>query len=182
MKNENELVIALQKGNRSAFKALYQKYSKKLYYFSLKYIHSPQEAEGVVQNVFLKIWENRATLKPELSFNAYLIQIGKNIIFNYFKRQAYEAGIKHHIVLSKNEADSRTEDLIIFSDLEAFTQKQIDLLPPKRKQVFILSRNNGLSHEEIGRKLGISPNTVKQHINKALKTLGESFDKYQALG
>ena len=176
MKNEKRLTAALKRGDERAFEKLYLNYSPKLYFFSFKYLKCQQEAEEIVQSIFLKIWENRENINPELSFNAYLIQIGKSIIWKYYKKQElaskYNESLKDQVHLYSNN----TEDYIIFSEMEQMTKKHINSMPEKRKQVFMLSRIEGMNHAEIAQKLNISVGTVKQHMNKALKSLSKELE------
>lgn len=175
MKNECQLITKLREGDKRAFKELYLNYADKLFYFSLKYTQNKDDANEIVQTIFLKVWENRSNINPELSFNAYLIQIGKNIIYRQYQKRElerkYQLYSKEHQVATTHN----TEEYIIFSELEQKTRDYIGSMPEKRKQVFMLSRVEGLSHEQIAEKLGISVGTVKQHMNKALKTLNNKM-------
>lgn len=170
MKNEDQLLNGLRQGNKASFKSLYNHYAEKLYYFSLKYTQDQNEAEEIVQMVFLKIWESREQIKPELSFNAYLIQIGKHMIYRAYQRKELKRRYEIESGKQVSLSDS-TEEYIVFSDLETHANQYIKEMPEKRKQVFMLSRMEGKSQEEIAEKLGISIGTVKQHMNKALKSL-----------
>jgi len=176
MKNEKQLTLALKKGDKLAFEKLYQKYSPKLYFFSFKYIKSQHEAEEIVQNIFLKIWESRENINPELSFNAYIIQIGKSIIWKYYKKQELASKYNESLKNQAHRYSNNTEDYIIFSEMEQMTKKHINSMPEKRKQVFMLSRIEGMNHVEIAQKLNISVGTVKQHMNKALKSLSKELE------
>jgi len=174
MKNENQLLQELKQGNKTSFKSLYNNYANKLFYFSLKYTQDQSEAEEIVQMVFLKVWENRERIKPELSFNAYLIQIGKHMIYRAYQRKELKRRYEMERSKQVSLSDS-TEEYIVFSDLETHTNQYIKEMPEKRKQVFMLSRFEGMSQEEIALKLGISVGTVKQHMNKALKSLNNKM-------
>ncbi|MDW7692315.1 RNA polymerase sigma-70 factor [Flammeovirgaceae bacterium SG7u.111] len=175
MKIEIELIKNLKEGDHLAFKELYSKYADKLFYFSLKYTKNTDDANEIVQTIFLKVWENRKKLNPELSFNAYLIQIGKNIIYRQYQKRQLE--IKYQTLQKETPLSitHNTEEYIIFSELEQKTKDYIGDMPEKRKQVFMLSRIEGFTHEEIAKKLGISVGTVKQHMNQALKSLNKKM-------
>ena len=175
MENENELIHKLSGGDKLAFKELYLNYASKLFYFSLKYTNNKDDANEIVQTIFLKVWENRSKLNPELSFNAYLIQIGKNLIYRQHQKRELE---KRYQIYQKTHSETKsenTEEYVIFSELEQKTRDYIGSMPEKRKQVFMLSRVEGLSHEQIAEKLGISVGTVKQHMNQALKSLNSKM-------
>ena len=87
---EVELVKQLRKGDLAAFDSLFNTYNKKLFYFAKGYLKSTEDAEGLVQEVFIKIWENRSTLKEHLSFNSYLYTITYNSILKFFRKKGRE--------------------------------------------------------------------------------------------
>lgn len=167
---EQKLVKKLRKGCHQSFTTLFHLYAKKLYNFSYKYTSSHAESEEIVQEVFLKIWNKKETINPKLSFNAFLITIAKNHIFNKIKketnRKQYRAQIEHSSLIT-----NETENKIIFADLAQIAKSKVDDLPPKRKQIFLLRRDSGLSVKEIAKQLGIAESTVENQMNKAIKTL-----------
>ena len=130
-----------------------------------------------MQEVFLKIWKNREKLDPSLSFNAYIITIAKNYIFNCMKKKANEHYYKHYLS-NRDNVDNQTENKIIFTDYQEITQDCINKLPPRRKQIFLLRRESGLSIEEIADKLNISQSTVENQMNKAIKTIRSDLSRY----
>ncbi|MEP0368203.1 MAG: RNA polymerase sigma-70 factor [Cyclobacteriaceae bacterium] len=165
------LVAQTQNGRQDSYKELYVIFAPKLFYFSRKYKLSVEDCEGVVQEVFLKIWEKREGLNPDLSFNAYVMLIAKNIILNKFKKQVNEqAYLTQHLHQLKEHAD-QTEAAIVNQDLEQIACRAIESLPEKRRNIYKLSRERGLSNQEIAENLNISKSTVENQINKALKFL-----------
>lgn len=171
---ENDhLVSRLKEGDKDAFDKLFAIFGKKLYYFSLKYVNVKEEAEEIVQEVFLKIWEHRDRLDEHLSFNAYVIKIAKNLIFNKAQKKVNEHAYLEYYTAHTTNINTDTESHIIYADLEAHANQEIERLPPKRKQIFLLSRKIGLSNQEISKQLNISKSTVENQINKALKSLKE---------
>lgn len=176
--SEKKTVRELRDGSQEAFSDLFKIYSKKLYNFSYKYTQSGPEAEEVVQEVFLKIWKNRTKLDPELSFNAYIITIAKNHIFNGMKKKANEQFYKQYLT-NQGTNDNSTENKIIFTNYEEVAQECIDKLPPKRKQIFMLRRESGLTIKEIAEKLNISSSTVENQMNKAMKTIKIDLSKHK---
>ncbi|MEP4533965.1 MAG: RNA polymerase sigma-70 factor [Cyclobacteriaceae bacterium] len=165
------LVAQTRSGKQESYKELYMIFAPKLFYFSRKYKLSVEESEGVVQEVFLKIWEKREGLNPDLSFNAYVMLIAKNIILNKFKKQVNEqAYLTQHAQQQKEHTD-QTEAAIVNQDLEQIAFRAIESLPEKRRNIYKLSRERGLSNQEIAENLNISKSTVENQINKALKFL-----------
>lgn len=163
-----ELVRKLRSGDQSAFKVLYTYYGKKLYFLGKKYNLSQEDNSEIIQEVFLKIWQKRKEINPEYSFNAFVITIAKNLVFNKIRKSAYERNYLSSLYRSDYE-HNETEKSVVYSDLENIALKAIEELPPKRKQIFKLSRETGMSNQEIAESLNISKSTVENHMNKCLK-------------
>lgn len=166
---QKELVKKLKTGDESAFKAIYDQYVNKLYYFTLKLVKSSELAEEIVQAAFVKIWESRAQINPELSFEAYLFRISKNHTFNVLKRAAYERQYRDNLKTNSSFSSKCTEEQVNLNESLSIINKAIKLLPPKRQMIYKLSRIEGVDHDSIAAKLGISKNTVKVQIVKATK-------------
>jgi RNA polymerase sigma-70 factor (ECF subfamily) len=165
------LIEKINQGDTKAFEELYYKYSEKLFYFAIRYLKTKEDAEGLVQEIFIKIWENRSTLKTGLSFNAYLFTIARNAIFNLHRKNLNEKVYKEYLRNYLDEYQNKTENDVILSDMKKRIEKKIEKLPPQRKLIFQLSRNEGLSYREISKKLKISEKTVEAHMRLTLKSL-----------
>ncbi|MEO0331838.1 MAG: RNA polymerase sigma-70 factor, partial [Bacteroidota bacterium] len=177
-KNEKSLIVALKRGDQAAFSRLFFAYEKKLYFFSYKLLQSHADAEEVVQEVFLRIWDKRATLDEQRSFNAYLITIAKNIIYNRASRKVTEHAYREYLQRVAPSARHQTEEVVNFSDLNTISHRFISQLPEKRRKIFLLSRFEGLNNQEIAQQLNISVSTVENQMNKALKVLKTRFSQY----
>ncbi len=175
--SEKKLVQLLKRGNVKAFESIYEKYFHPIYYFCLKYLKDKNEAEEIVQSLFLKIWEKRQTLNQELNFSSFLFRIAINDICNHIKKKRYE--IKYFDYLQGNAKDSHnsTFEQIICNDIDHHLEKLIDKLPPQRKRIFLMSRKDNLSYEEISTKLNLSVRTVENHIFRTLKYLRKHLVK-----
>lgn len=177
--DDKKWVKGLRKGKAECLQKLFHKYHHALYYHALDFVKSPQQAEDIVQEVFVKVWEKRNQLKPELSFKAYLFCITKNHVINQLQKISREMKAKqyitHHTVTYHNQA----EEQVIYADYEAIAQKALNELPAKRKMVFTLHRIEGRKYDEIAAQLNISKNTVRDHVVKAEKSIKEYF-AYQA--
>ncbi|TCS90066.1 RNA polymerase sigma-70 factor (ECF subfamily) [Anseongella ginsenosidimutans] len=157
----------------SAFEQLYNKYHGVLFRTSLKFIKSEELAGEIVQEVFVKLWENRQNLNEDLSFAAYLYTMARNHIFNMLKRSARESRIREQIRMHAATASNSTEDNLLFSEYHAVMNTAIAQLPPQRKRIFIMCRQEGRSYEEVAGTFGISKSTVRDHMVKALKSVRE---------
>lgn len=166
----DELILKIQNNEVDAFKAVYKVYNEKLYFFALKYCGSSYVAEEVVQQTFIKLWENRSHLSHTHTLPSQIFRIGKSLLLDTLRKEMREkdkkAGMEDMFAHQENG-----EDKIIYKeDLQLVNQK-IESLPPVRKKIFKLSRIDGLSYKEIAQILSISTKTVENHIAIALKQL-----------
>ena len=176
-----KLVKSLKKGDLFAFDQLFSKYSKKLYYFAKGYLGSKEDTEGLVQEVFLLVWDKRKELKEHLSFNAFLYTVTYNAIRKYFRKKARAKKYLDKFLEDYDGKHNKTIADIEYNNLQELANKAIEKLPEKRKLIFELSRNEGLSNAEISKRLDISKKTVENQITSALKLLREQFRKESLL-
>ena len=176
MPEKEKILVSLMKaGNSFAFEKLYFGYSKKLYNFALNILNSKEDAEGIVQNVFTKIWETRSEINTELSFAGYIFRIAKNMMLNQLKKKINEKTYINYL-LSKPEVTSQpVEQVIYFMELNFEIERIISELPEKRRKIFRLSRNEGLTYKEIAEEMNISVNTVNTQISKSLEHIRDQL-------
>ena len=165
--NDYKHVNRLKDGDVCAFDELFNKYSERLYLFSLKYLKSVEDAEEIVQAVFLYIWENRKGLKPEASFNSYLFTIAYNLVKKQFLKKAHDNAYKDEILYLSLEEEDCLNKAIDYKCLLTYVELIIEKLPPKRKEVFIKRKFHEMPVKDIAAELGISPNTVENHLTAA---------------
>lgn len=172
-----ELVKLLKKGDMKAFDIIYKKYSRRLYGFVYRYVKQETDTEEIVQEVFIKIWKSRDTINIYSSFESFLFTIAHNATVNLLKKRATEQKYVEH-VKSLQHIDTTYElmDEIHYQELKHKFQGLLKELSPRQKEIFQLSREEGLSHKEIAEKLGISTNTVKNHLVTALSFLKGKLD------
>ena len=105
LNNEAELITGIKKGDHKCFRAIFDRYSKPLFVFSMSYLKSKEDAENVVQEAFMKIWNNREKLKPDNSFQSYLFTIAFNLIRKYFNQSARLNKLKHNILFDSSKTN-----------------------------------------------------------------------------
>lgn len=171
--NEKLLVKQLLAGNEKAFRKLFDTYRNDLYKFSLSMVFSKPYAEEIVQDVFLNLWLKRETINPELSFKSYLFTITRNKTISFLKKAANNKKLREEIFYKSQKSVNPTECYMREEELKIIKKEALDLLPPRRRLIFEMSRNDGKSYEEIAGELGISPNTVRNQMSMALVTLRE---------
>lgn len=173
--SERKFAIALKNGRLYAFEYFFEKYSKVLFHFSYKLLKSRVDAEEIVQNVFLKIWEKRSQVNPEQPFRPYLFTIALNDIRKSFiekaKREMFKVELFDFLVEQANDSD---EELNFGYYLKLLDQ-EIDRLPEKRRAVFLLLKKEGLTVNEAANFLNVSPKTVENQLTAAIKTIRDSF-------
>ena len=171
-------ICLFRDGDVNAFEKVYERYVDRLYFYVLKLVKSPEIAEEIVQGVFVKIWEIRSKINLELSFEAFIYRITRNHTLNYLKRQAYENRFKKQLIPIYNKGVNATENHVILNETSKIIHQAIDKLPEKRQTIYRMSRLEGLDHDGIATKLGISKNTVKVQIVKASKFVKAFYVTY----
>ena len=164
-----ELVIKLQKGDVEAFDLVYAKYAGKLYGFAFKYLKSAAETEELVQSVFLKVWENRKTLRKESSFKSYLFTIAYNEICNSFKRRTHLQKFIGEQLVQNPPTSSETEELINYNSILGQLDQIVAKLPERQRTIFLKSRQEGKTNKEIAGEMELSSGTVDNYMSKSLK-------------
>lgn len=181
-RKDKEYVECLKKDDFVAFDALFRKYSKKLYAFSLSITRDSFAAEEITQLVFLKVWEKRTLIDQHLSFKSFLFSITYNETISWLRKEKSEKRRISEFIRTSGSLTNETEQTIEFKDIVGFAAQLIDELPEKRKQIFILSREQGFSNKEIALKLGVSVKTIENQMTAALKYLRERLGKHEILG
>jgi len=160
-----------------AFDIIYKKYSRRLYGFVFRYVKQEADTEEIVQEVFIKIWKTRGKIDVYSSFESFLFTVAHNATVNLLKKRATEQKYIEHIKSLQiiNESYQLTDE-IHYKELNQKFQGVLNELSPRQKEIFQLSREEGLSNKEIAEKLSISVQTVKNHLVTALSFLKRKLD------
>lgn len=180
---EKQQIISLKTfGDEAAFRKLYDQWSGRLYGFVMKISNGERDlAEDIVQDVFITIWTNRETLDETKSFGNYLCKIAKSRLLNIYKHRLVETMYAKMFADTRSIKENSTSETVDVHFLDEFMHLIVEELPDARRRVFEMSRFEGLSNKEISAKLGISENTVEQHIRKALKLVRSRIEKYYVI-
>jgi len=173
-KDDRQLAGRLRIGDKKAFEEIFRKYREKIYYFAIRYYNSAEDAENVVQDVFIKLWEEREGVKEDFSLNNYIYTIAKNHLFNIQRKKINEKAYRNYIVDHLVQI-SNLENELIYADLKAKIDEIIDELPSQRKKVFIMSNMEGLSNKELASQLNLSVRTIEVHKSLALQTIRKAL-------
>ena len=182
VKTNKELLLLIQKDDRVAFFYIYERYFKRLYGFVLKFIKQKEDAEEIVQEVFVKIWESRNKIDAYSSFESFLFTVAYNASLNRLRKKTNETKyIEHLKSLQQINNSPDLIDEIYFNELTSRVQSLLNELTPRQKEIFLMSREKGISHDEIAEKLDISVNTVKKHMANTLAFLKSHIDNSLAI-
>lgn len=174
---DKALLIRLSGGDEIAFVKIYNQYRHKIYTYAHQLCKSADTAEEIVQDVFIRIWQKRAQINTEHSFNAYIRKITLNHVLNHLKKVAREKLLQEEVFQLMEISASRTEDQLLEKELRRIYNDAIARLPAQKKLIYQMSRTEELSHEEIALKLDISRNTVKNHMVEASRFIREYVRK-----
>ncbi len=172
MTHELDIIIdKLRSGDETFYKSIFYQYYKVLTYFANKYVNDLETSKEIVQELFVKLYEKRYTIKIETSFKSYLFKAVYNSCINHINQTNVR---EHHHQQIKSLGDDRTDFLdetIHSSELEHKIYSEIEKLPLQCKRIFKLNRFEGISNADIAEQLGLSKRTVETQISKALRIL-----------
>ena len=171
--DERELLSLLKQGNEQAFEKIYKSYSSRLFGNVFKMVKSETTTQEILQDVFIKIWSNRASIDLDKSFRSYLFRIAENKVYDFFRKAARDKKIQVQLFATATEEYEHIETMIYNRENALLLQKAIDSLSPQRQQIFRLIKLDNKSYEEVSRQLGISVSTISDHIVKANKAIRE---------
>lgn len=168
----DEVLAALREGNHQAYQTVYTLYYKSLHGFVQAMTKSPDDTDDIVQNIFVKIWEKRETLQLRGSMRAYLYVAARNAVIDFFRARRPHDSL-FDIPEIAHDRDISGEEAFIAQETQLMIRLAVDNMPTDRRNVFKLSRYDGLTNEQIAKKLKMSPNLVSSHIYNAKKELRE---------
>lgn len=178
---QTELLIRLKNGDQTAFAEIYGQYRGRIFKYALKLCKSEETAEEIVQEVFVRIWQKKEQINVEWYFGAYIRKITLNHVINHLKKVAKDRELRNKLFSYIENIRNSTEDGLYEKELQEIYRRAIEKLPPQRKLAYELSRNEYMSHEEIGEQLGISKHTVKNHIVEASKFIRTYVGKHTSV-
>lgn len=175
---EKALVLGLKKDNIQSFGRIFSLYHKRIYNFCLSLHQSQDDAEEIVQKVFVALWEQREQVDENKPPGEYMYSIARYMIYNDFRRKVYKKAAFDHFTLNSPEANNSTKDEVLFNELLTFLESQIERLPERQREIIKLSRYEGLTYRQVAEKLNITENTVDTQIRRALDFLRDKFENH----
>lgn len=180
--DERSLVLRLIDGDEDAFCELYASYKNRLIYFAMRFLKSREYAEDVFQDAFTVIWQGRRFINPDTSFSSYLYTIVRNRVLNQLRDLDNQDKLKEQILAQAVDYTEDTKHQIMADDLRHLIACAMQQLTVRQREVFRMSREEQMSHQEIADALGISINTVQEHISTSLRVLRVYLEKHKVLG
>jgi RNA polymerase sigma-70 factor (ECF subfamily) len=172
---DSSLIEDLKNGSEEAFVYLVEKFSKRLFAYALSISDDKEIAQDIIQNVFMRTWEKRQKLNVSYSLQNYLYKCVQNEFMNMYKKRRSSMALERKYFEALDRTVQNYDDKSFKSALKRINE-EIQKLPPKCRQVFLLSRREGLTNIEISEYLQVSVKTVEAHISKAFSILRENLD------
>lgn len=177
--NLNRIVNELSKDKESSLEELFNYYYPRLFNFSKSFLKIEDGIDDILQEVFVKIWQKRKSIKNSDTFNSYIFTITRNLLLNELRSRLNNQNIKEEVRKLSVASEFSLLEQIEYKDLKEKIDNIVNELPKRQKEIFVLSRTEGLSHKEIAEKLKISTKTVEYHITLSVRFVR---DKLKGLG
>jgi RNA polymerase sigma-19 factor, ECF subfamily len=170
---EQEWLRQVAEGSETAFKSLFDAYWDHLYTVSVCLTKSVELAEDMVQEIFLKIWIKRERLSDVKEFGDYLFIVARNHIYNALKKEQMEHRLRQPVLDWFEGQRESPEQQLLFKESSQLIRQAIGRLTSQQQAIYKMTREQGLSHEQVAKELNISPNTVRNHVVNSLKIMRE---------
>ena len=180
-KQDKDLVELLKGGSHEALGELYTRFKKRLVCACKKYTRNEADAEDIVHDIFLQIWENRLFLNPELSFSGYVQILVQNATLKKLRRLDVHSRFARNILMNETDSTNETENTIIDNDYAELLDELIEKLPPMQKKVFRLSRLEGYTYKEISELLQMPVGNVRRYASFALEKIKDHLIQHTGI-
>lgn len=178
---EEQLLKRLAGGDEIAFNTIYEQYQQSVFAFSFYLTKSRELAEEVVQEVFVRVWEKREQLPESMTILPYIKRMAQNLVLDIYRKAGRDLALQQTLSDAMNTIFSHPEDQLQEKELRRIYREGIDQLPPQKKIIYTLHRDHQLSYEQIAAKLGLAPNTVRNHMTQAIRSVRDHVGKHGAI-
>ncbi len=173
--SDKSLVESLKDDDVSAFNELYSRYHSRVFQLGIRFLPYKEDAEEIVQLVFIAVWNNRNKIDENQNVSAYILSIARHCIYNALRKAVYRQGYIDYLGQNDTDHSFITEEVVLFNELDALLHKFLENMPPKRREIFRLHREEGLSYKEISTRLSIASSTVNTQLTKALNYIRQNI-------
>jgi RNA polymerase sigma-70 factor (ECF subfamily) len=169
--SEKELLLQIAQGNETAFRLFFELYWPQVYGTSLRLTRMPEMAKDLSQEIFIKVWANRDKLPEVKQLDAYIYVVSRNLIMDYLRKKVFDDANIDLLIDYICSDEVIAHDKMEYKELQQLLREAVNRLPGKVRDVFILSRYEGLTHEQIAAKLNISVTSSKTYVVRALQEI-----------
>ena len=170
MLNDVFVLTQIKEGNIKAFETLFRQYYTPLCLYAASITGETDVAEEIVEELFYVLWKDREKLKNVRSFSSYLFQMARFTVYDYFDRLIVSEKYTNEYLQDACQAESEEETLFV-RELQSIINRTVERMSPQRSKIYRMSREEGLSNDEIAKRLDISKRTVENHLTAALAIL-----------
>lgn len=174
---DKALFSRIAEGDEEAFTTIFYRYTSRLSPFITQLLQSDSWAEEIIQDIFMRLWQNRTELADIKHPSAYLYQMASNRTLDYIKRNARQVKLQYYAARRIDMDANTTEQAMDFREADQLLKDAVGRLSPQRRKVYQLAREEGLSHSDIAAQLNISKNTVRNHVAEALQEIREYLNE-----
>ena len=168
---ERNIIEQLKAGSKNAFRYLFDTYGPKIYAFALSYLKNESDAEELLQDVFLKLWEIRSDLDSSKNIKSFLFKICINLIYDLMRRKNIEQAYLKYLGQNHPSSGDSTWHEVIYNDMLNNLEMLVAAMPEQRQRIFRLAKEEGLSNDEIAAQLHLSKRTVENQLYRAVTFL-----------
>lgn len=172
---ERRVIEQLREGSKEAFRFLFDTYGPKIFAFAISYLKNEDDAEELLQEVFLKLWEVRANLDCSKNIKSFLFKICINLIYDFIRKRNITQAYIDYLIQNHTSFDNNTWQEVVYNDMINNLQVLVTQMPEQRQRIFRLSKEEGLTIEEIAQKLNLSHRTVENQLYRAVSFLKEKL-------
>ncbi|SEN33023.1 RNA polymerase sigma-70 factor, ECF subfamily [bacterium A37T11] len=179
--SDNELVYLLKSGDQVSYNEIFMRYRGILYQHAYRMLKNQEETEDVLQDVFMLLWQKRESLEISNALSSYLYIAVRNRIFKIFAHQQVAKRYMDSLQTFIEKGHAFADDKLLEKELSVIIEKEVDSLPKKMREAFLLSRENDRSYKEIGLLLDISEKTVRNQVYNAIRILKTKISSFLSI-
>ncbi|WP_127130872.1 RNA polymerase sigma factor [Pseudoflavitalea rhizosphaerae] len=179
--NEEQLLKRLAAGDEAAFNSIYELYQQPVFAFAFYLTKSRELSEEVVQETFVKVWEKREQFPEHMIILPYIKRITQNLVLDMYRKAGRDQALQQVLYEAVSNLYQQPVDQLQEKELLRIYRDGINRLPPQKRIIYTLHRDHHLSYEQIAERLQLSPNTVRNHMAQAIRSVREHVNKHGAL-